>query len=83
MLTALRAAVVREKPFGPQGGLPERVRGQPALGSADLAEEVPQVGHQYARSRHGDEMVPFGVGVRPVDDGGVAFGRPADRGGPQ
>ncbi|MGW1552980.1 integrase catalytic domain-containing protein [Streptomyces sp. NPDC002346] len=26
VLTTLRAAVVREKPFGPQGGLPERVR---------------------------------------------------------
>ncbi|MFB6784521.1 hypothetical protein ACFCX0_46490 [Streptomyces sp. NPDC056352] len=26
VLTALRAAVVREKPFGPQGGLPERAR---------------------------------------------------------
>ncbi|WSG86678.1 transposase family protein (plasmid) [Streptomyces sp. NBC_01727] len=26
VLTALRAAVLRERPFGPQGGLPERVR---------------------------------------------------------
>ncbi|MFD6230515.1 hypothetical protein ACFWFZ_27170 [Streptomyces sp. NPDC060232] len=26
VLAALRAAVVREEPFGPQGGLPEKVR---------------------------------------------------------